>query len=358
MTRHVTLRGLRSALLSIALTTTPAIGQEISSALPDPKPRSAIDFIVQSFDGHDLVALSEAHDCTTEHEFLRALIRDPGFREVCLDIVVEFASARYQGTIDRYLSGEEVPFEELSLAWRNTPVSPFQTWDSPVYAEFLRTVRETNQGQPASSPMRIWASEEPIDWDAITTADEHYPFLERSVFPARMTWEKALATGRKTLLLRGGGHLTRSPKGQPVRRDRRNVLQVLIDEHGVDPLTIGLWADSGGNQPDVERRLGEWSAPAIATIGGTWMGNLPATGFFQFVVQDADGNWGPPFVGVAIEELFDAYLYLGPSDQIRYAEPDPATYTAEYRAELNRRRTIFGMSEVFEEIGAANEEGG
>ena len=172
----------------------------------------------------------------------------------------------------------------------------------------------------------------------------------------KVTWKQVLSRGRKALLIRGGAHLTRSPKSQTPKKDRRNVIEILIEDHGVDPMTIGMWGDSDGNLPDVERGLAKWPVPSIATIGGTRMGVLPATDFFSFRIRDADGNWGPPFVGVAIGELFDAYLYVGATEQMRYPDDDSELFTPEYRAELDRRRGVFGIPEVFS--AGVEEDGG
>jgi hypothetical protein len=300
-------------------------------------PQPAITFLVEAFDRHDLVALSESHDSATQHGFLQELLRDPGFRAVCKDIVVEFASARHQATLDRYLAGEEVPFDELAPVWRDTPVSPYQTWDSPVYAAFLATVRELNQGVSEEDRLRVWASEEPIAWEAISSAEEHHPYLERSTFPARVTWERCLSKSRKTLLLRGGGHLARLP----VRPGLRTVVQILVEDHGVEPLTIALWSDREGALPDVEQRLADWPRRSIASLRGTWLGALPASRVLTFRVRGPDGTWGPPYPGVRMDELYDAYLYLGPSSELEDAPADPSAYGDAYQQELARRRALF-----------------
>jgi hypothetical protein len=326
---------LPALLVLFALLSPPVLGVPWDDN--ETAPQSAIPFLVEAFERHDLVALSESHDSATQHAFLQDLLRDPGFRAVCRDIVVEFASARHQATLDRYLAGEKVPFEELAPVWRDTPVSPFQTWDSPVYAAFLATVRELNQGVPEEERLRVWASEEPIEWETISSAEEHHPYLERSTFPARVTWERCLSQGRKTLLLRGGGHLAR----RPVRPDLRTVVQILVEDHGVDLLTIALWSDREGALPDVEQRLADWPRRSIAALRGTWLGALPASRVLTFRVRGPDGTWGPPYPGVTMDELYDASLYLGPSSELEDAPADPSAYGDVYQEELARRRALF-----------------
>ena len=73
------------------------------------------------------------------HAFRLSLIRDPRFTGAVNDIVVEFGNARYQDLMDRFVEGEEVPYESLRQVWLNT-TQPVQEWAFPIYEEFFRAV--------------------------------------------------------------------------------------------------------------------------------------------------------------------------------------------------------------------------
>ena len=59
------------------------------------------------------------------------------------DFVVEFGNARYQDTVDRYVSGMRVKPAQLRRVWRDT--TQVGSWDSPMYAAFFKAVRRGNR---------------------------------------------------------------------------------------------------------------------------------------------------------------------------------------------------------------------
>ena len=67
--------------------------------------------MIQLFQTHDIVMFGEVHDSKQEYEWLCKLVKTPGFSDHVDDIVVEFGNALYQKTVDRYVAGENVPFE-------------------------------------------------------------------------------------------------------------------------------------------------------------------------------------------------------------------------------------------------------
>ncbi len=101
----------------------------------NPAPQEPIQGIVKLFDTYRIVMLGEIHECKQEHDLLCKLIATPGFAERVNDIVMEFGNARYQEVVDRYISGDNVPMQEVQKAWRDTvgALGPV----SPVYGEFL-----------------------------------------------------------------------------------------------------------------------------------------------------------------------------------------------------------------------------
>src|SRR5690606_29965337 len=107
-----------------------------------------IDGIIDAFRFHSVVTMSEGsggfHGNEQAHAFLRALIRDRRFADVADDIVVEWGNSLYQGVIDRYTRGENVPYSELRQVWENT-TQPHPVWDSPVYRQFFEAVRSQNE---------------------------------------------------------------------------------------------------------------------------------------------------------------------------------------------------------------------
>src|SRR5580692_4324269 len=88
--------------------------------------------ILKLFETYRIVMFGEIHGCRQEYDLLTKLVSAPGFAGRVNDIVLEFGNGRYQDVVDRYISGENVPIEQVQGAWRDTvgSIDPV----SPVYA--------------------------------------------------------------------------------------------------------------------------------------------------------------------------------------------------------------------------------
>jgi hypothetical protein len=205
-----------------------AIDADNQDAGRDPVPDAdAAKALLAAFDRVPVVALGEAHGLQEEHDFLAALLRDPAFPTTVSDIVVEFGNARYQDVVDRYLAGKDVAPGELRQAWRNTTQSPQQQWDSPIYEQFFRTVRDVNRSLPEAQRLRVHLGDPPVDWGKIRGRDDLMPFLlERDPHLAGVV-EAVLAEGRNALVIAGAIHLLR---GSPGSGQGRGTVVELIEE--------------------------------------------------------------------------------------------------------------------------------
>ena len=71
------------------------------------------------------------------------------------------------------------------------------------------------------------------------------------------------------------------------------------------------------------------------------IGNLPAVNYFT---QIFDNNGRVIlFDGHKIKELFDAFLYIGQSEDWKHVDVQKSVFTDEEWNELNRRRQILGI---------------
>ena len=84
-----------------------------------PKPQDATNAMVDLFHTHNIVMLGEAHDAKQEYQWLCKLVGNPEFANKVDDIVVEFGNSLYQKSVDRYVTGDDVPVDEVQKAWRN-----------------------------------------------------------------------------------------------------------------------------------------------------------------------------------------------------------------------------------------------
>ena len=310
----------------------------------DAAPAPALDVLLAAFERFPVVALGEAHSLQEEHDFLTSLLQHPELPTRVTDIVVEFGNAHYQDVIDRYvLGGDVIDPQELRLVWRNSTQSPGQTWDAPMYPQFFAIVRAVNQTLPAARRLRVWLGDPPVDWQAVTSRADLEPFLlNRGAHFSSVVEREVLAKGRRALLLAGTFHLFKSRPGEhgggvtgPIERRHPGSTLVVAPHTGFRERTCEL-----------EERFATWPTPSIALTRGTWLGELPATLLFggqgSFIARD--GRAVDPFEGVLVQELVDAYLYLGREESLTIAVPPIAIYRDErYFQELNRRhQLLFG----------------
>jgi hypothetical protein len=142
-----------------------------------PNPMDASQAVIQAFDTHNIVMFGEIHGIAQEYEWLDKLVSTPEFADHVDDIVVEFGNALYQNSVDRYVTGDNVPLEEVQKAWRNT--MPLVGPVPPVYAQFYAAIREANRKRQGKSQLRIVLGGSAGDWDKIRESKDLDPYLAK-----------------------------------------------------------------------------------------------------------------------------------------------------------------------------------
>jgi hypothetical protein len=156
---------LISALLlpGVAQATTNSAAQTSISNLRLPDESAGIDGIVHTliseFDQVDIVALGEAHQAKPDSDLRIALVRSPEFAKKVHFIVVEFASTTEQLTLDRYIRGEDVPPSQLEQVWKTTTQAPNGIWESPVYLQFFKAIRDVNAKLRPVQQIRVFGGD-------------------------------------------------------------------------------------------------------------------------------------------------------------------------------------------------------
>src|SRR5215475_2328517 len=161
--------------------------------------------VIRAFETHDLVLFGETHGNKQEYEWFRSLVATPEFADRVDDIVVEFGNSLYQQSVDRYISGEDVPLEQVQKAWRNLvgAIGP----PSPVYGSLYQAVREANKKRKGKHQIRIVCGDPYIDWDKVQTREDIAPFLgNRDQWYTQVVKEEVLVKQHRALLIMGWGH--------------------------------------------------------------------------------------------------------------------------------------------------------
>jgi hypothetical protein len=279
-TAHVTLRKAQLAA---------------GSGTVQPKPQNAIRGIVDAFDRFPIVAIGEGHSLREVGDFYVSLVKDNGFQEKVNDIVIEFGSRLHQPTLDRYVNGEEVPLTELQQVWRNT--TKVFAFESPVYAELLKAVRDANRKLPRVHRIRVLAGDSPIDWTKVTTHQQWESYQPNDLSFAEVINGQVLAHSRKALVVMGGSHVSKS--ADPTRDPNTTIL---VERKHPGTVYVALLDQSK------KESAAEWKPPAlVATVR--------------------------PYVS----DYSDALLFLG--ENLSWAQPNWQQYRADpvYLKELDRR---------------------
>jgi hypothetical protein len=338
------------ASISIALAVFYAAGPQ--AGRPPAVPVDAITGVIDAFRSHQVVAVTDPHGNEQMHAFLLALIRDRRFAAAANDIVVEFGNSRYQEIADRFVRGEEVPYESLRRVWQDS-TQPSAAADLPTSEAFLRAVRGVNASLPRDRQLRVLLGDPPIDWAAIRGREDHFKWIEmRDAHPAAVIQLEVLAKGRRALLVYGLGHLQRKNVQSNFEMEdwRAQTIVSLLERSGPTKVfVIGGAEDLAAIQPDVA----SWRPPTLAHLRGTVLGAADAARYFggwnRFGIRD--GKLAPipkdQWRSLPAEDQFDAVLYLGPRSAMTEARWSPALCADTAYMEMRLKRiAISGIPPV------------
>jgi hypothetical protein len=309
--------------------------------------KDPVESVLAAFDSANLVALGERHWAREDSQFRLAVVRNQAFAQKVNDIVVEFANPLYQAVLDRFVDGQSVAGEELQHVWRDTTQPG--AFDSPVYEEFLSTVRAVNAKLAPDRRVRVLAADYPINWSAISSPRElDGPMRGRDRSAAGIIRQQVLDRNRKALVLFGSGHLYRNRPETIVdllKQDSRAkwFIVVPVGGPGLPSLLTANTATAG--------------QPALLTLRGSAVGRLHAADVFEVgtkrikmldgkpVFQDGKPVFIPVFESdVEVGDLADACLYFGGA-QPDFVQPPPGIYDrTEYGREIQRPRNILNLA--------------
>lgn len=295
-----------------------------------------------------MVALGEGnHNNEQGHAFRLSLIRDPRFSAIVNDIVVEFGNARYQDTMDRFVSGEEVSDTELCKVWQNT-TAPHPIWDVPIYEEFFRAVRAVNSALPKQRQLRVWLGDPPIDWENLNGDDWNKLISERDSHPAELILKEVIAKERRALVIYGDNHFLRHAIRFIGVTDETlsevidtPSLVTLLERTGIIVFTIKTYTD-GEDIRTLQPNIQMWPEPSLTKLHGTILGAqdygfyYPGEVMWKKINDTVQSFKVRP--GLRMQEQFDAFLYLGPLSAITKSELTAKLCSDLAYVEMRKRR--------------------
>jgi hypothetical protein len=301
---------------------------------------SAADGIFAAFQSHPLVGLDDYHGLAQEEDFFTVLIRDKRFAKDVGNVVVEFGDAAQQNTLDRYLAGEDIPYDQLRRVWSDT-VGWIPTVTAMGYIDFYAQVRAVNLGLLPEQRIHVWLGDPPIDWSKVKTKEDYSPRVaERNRYPAEIIRTQILAKNKKALVIYGGFHFHGSGTlREQVDRIRPGAFFVVTPHTGYDE---GLCSRC------FEQAARDWPQPALATSVGESSLEfellVQGCNFVPLAAIGANMTAAEKEKGIAdmkerlSGDMGDALLYLGPAGSLTRAPELPDLYLDfKFRAEIDRR---------------------
>jgi hypothetical protein len=309
-------------------------GPAANRTAAEPRVEDATKAMAEAFETHSIVMFGETHANKQEYAWLCSLVKDPAFHARVDDIVVEFGNSLYQKSVDRYIAGEDVPLEQVEKAWRNMAgaVGPV----SPVYGEFYRAVRESNQMYPGHR-IRLVLGDPYADWSKIKDAEDLGPYVaHRDDWYAQVVKDEVLQKKHCGLLIMGAGHFRRA--------NGPGMIEQAVRAAGVDPYLVVFGTNVAGGYDDQDPRFDAWKTPAIVALAGNWVGELPAMPVLTC------GAAAPN--ALKMSTAADAMLYAGPRDTLTQVNvPAAELENTDYGREINRRLLIeMGRTMTFTEL--------
>lgn len=289
-------------------------------------PLEPVAAVLDAFRTHRVVALDEGdHNNVQGYAFRMALIHHPQFAGLVNDIVVEAGNSLYQDVMDKFVAGEDVPYDALRRVWQNT-TQPNDIWDKPIYEEFYRAVRALNSGLPRERRLRVLLGDPPIDWATVHTISDLPvgPTNGRDSVPIELIRREVLARGRRALIIYGGMHFQRHDYARNYEPSDGIVATL---ERDAPASVFSIWTNTFTDLQKAQASVSSWPNPSLAILKGTSLGAQDFAVYYPgpIYVRDKDGKIVPQKATrpLRMEEQFDAILYVGPKSSITYSSLSP-----------------------------------
>lgn len=363
---HAADRGLTKALagfvaLSALVMAGTALGHpSIAAAAGRFHVSPAVEGVLQLFRYKPVVALGDAHGLAQEEALYCKIVEDPRFAREVGNVVVEFGDASEQATVDRYVNGDDVPFNQLRRIWTDTAGAFSPGEPVPLGLEdFFATIRAVNLKLPQSQRIKVWLGDPSVDWSRIHSFRDLMPFLgRRDEYFFSVLDQHVLRQRKKALVIIGLGHLF-GPAAMNALNTRMN--RQYPGEMAVVSPFLGYIEERCNERFDSDAR--SWPVPSlVGPVANSGLeGRLQMAGCSYMPASQVammQSMKGPPpgahtlsgnappspreMLAANLDVLSgrraDAILYLGPPSKLTESPMDPSSYlNLKYFEEADRR---------------------
>ena len=305
-------------LVTILLVMGTMSAQPGDQTAPEPQRYArVVDGILAAWNTADVVCLGEDHGRKYDHDLRMALVKHPAFPKTVRVIVVEMANPIHQDLLDKFiLDGAGMTREEIAPVWRDA--TGYDVWESPIYEQFLRAVRDVNLALPRDERVRVLGGDTKLDWSRINRAEELVPFMNRGGSIRTIVAEQLLDKHIKGLTIYGAGHC--SNLGGGYKGD-------LYGKYDANRMW-SIWPFVRQGAAKGREVFGLGADPAYVVVKGTRWASTPAAGIEP-----------GPFTTRTMGDILDAVVYHGDVPDT-VVPADMAALRAKMGAELDRRSKL------------------
>lgn len=326
-----------------------------------------VAFALSRLDRHDLLVFDDAlHSAVEPWRFYADLVRHPGFRARARHIFLEIGPINHQSAIDAYLDArDDNPALLLPLVQNASDLG----WPYQTYLDFLKAVRDANQGLAPAERLRVYGVDVPHYWPLMHTRRDWELSLHSGeardyhLYKTIAAYLDNFSKGEKGIFLTNSRHAykhIRNGKGQlywnagtffhefhPGKTYAIRTHHVALEikaraaqpggprtREGLDGATV-RWTRMQDGLWDCAHAALDYR-PLALDIHGTPFGRAPYVGNHMLDVQ----------AGQTMADAYDAVLFLAPVEQM-HGTALADIYTPEFKRELARRiRVISSEDEI------------
>jgi|GEM_PF-2116342 len=298
---------------------------------------NAEDYIIQTFQKGNIIGLGEGgHHLENSHQFFQKMFDNKLIQNTINIVIIEFANANYQDILDRYIFGEEVTLNELRKVWRESTQCIGRFGEADIYFDLLKKIRTVNLSLSESNKIRVLGGDPPINWKTIRSLEDYNESnSQRNIYPAELVIEYGINRAMKVLVLYAEYHITKivdkKSSGNPT------ITAYVNDRY---PSAMKVIAVLDPQEFQLEEQAKNWPLYSIIDFDMEEVCDFPAEKYFTQIYNESGRVI--LFQHHKINELFDAFLYIGSSKLWKRVNFPKSVFTDDEWKELNRRRRILG----------------
>ncbi len=330
-------------------------------------------FVLDKLDHYDLILFDDAlHTAVEPFEFYQDLISNADFPKKVKYIFLEVVPINQQPALDAYFNSEINDLKLLYPAFQNDFSGT--GWPYKTYFDLLETIWKINSALPVQDRLKVLAVNAPTYWKEINTPEDLELFRlslagnDYTMYKTILSYLKNFRSGKKGIFLTNTRHAYKGIKnrknkyywncgtffylhnpGKTYSVRFHNINLYFEGRKKVDPKTAKT-------TEGLEGVVTKW----VRMENGLWdhafeiFGNTP----LAFDIKDTPfgkaeyiGNHmlnAAP--GQAMQDAYDALIFLAPIDKLRQTAMVDFIYTDAYKQELERRTKFLYTEEQIKEI--------